>query len=122
MLFETIGQPRIFLWMLAAGMLIGAWYALLKGLRALLDAGVWLSLVCDVLFGLGAAALYCLALYAASYGALRLYAVLAALMGFGLFALGAFPMGKGLINTIKCAKRKLFVIFNRFCWIKVIFK
>ena len=122
MLFATVGQASIFLWMLAAGMLIGAWYALLAGLRRLLCAGVWLGLMCDLAFGLGAALLFCLALYAANYGALRLYAALAALMGFGLFALGAFPMGKGLINTIKCAKRTLFVIFNRFCWIKVIFK
>ena len=122
MLFETIGQHRVFLWMLAAGMLIGAWYGCMAGLRRLLEAGVWLGLLCDVGFGLGAAAIFCAALYAANYGALRLYAALAALMGFGLFALGAFPMGKGLINTIKCAKRKLFVIFNRFCWIKVIFK
>ena len=109
MLFETIGQYRIFLWMLAAGMLIGAWYGCMAVLRRLLEAGVWLGLLCDVGFGLGAAAIFCAALVAANYG-------------FGLVALGAFPMGKGLINTIKCAKRKLFVIFNRFCWIKVIFK
>ena len=122
MLFETIGQPRIFLWMLAAGMLIGAWYALLKGLRALLSAGVWLGLLCDVLFGLGAAALFCLALYAASYGALRLYAVMAALMGFAVFMLGACPPGRRALYVLKCTARRFFVKIRRYRWINVIFK
>ena len=74
MLFETIGQHRVFLWMLAAGMLIGAWYGGMAGVRRLLAAGVWLSLVCDVIFGIGAGAIFCAALFTANYGALRLYA------------------------------------------------
>ena len=122
MLFETIGQPRIFLWMLAAGMLIGAWYALLAGLRGLLRAGVWLSLACDVVFGLGAAALFCAALYAASYGAVRLYAALAALMGFIVFMLGAWPPGRRVIYALKCTAHRIFVKIRRYRWINVIFK
>ncbi len=122
MLFETIGQPSIFLWMLAAGMLIGAWYALLKGLRWLIRAGVWLSLVCDALFGLGAAALFCLALYAANYGAMRLYAALAALLGYAVFMLGACPPGGRALYVIKCTADRIFVKIRRYRWINVIFK
>ena len=122
MLFETIGQPRIFLWMLAAGMLIGAWYALLKGLRRLIRAGVWLSLMCDALFGLGAAALFCVALYAANYGAMRLYAALAALLGFMVFMLGACPPVHRALYALKCTANRIFVKIRRYRWINVIFK
>ena len=89
MLFTTLGQHRVFLWMLAAGALTGAWYAGMAALRRLLSAGPWLSLLADCAFGLGAAAIFCLALFTANYGQLRLYAVLADALGFGLFALGA---------------------------------
>lgn len=122
MLFETVGQARVFLWMLAAGMLIGAWYGAMAGLRRLLMAGVWLGLLCDAGFGLGAAVLFCGALYLANYGAIRGYAVLAALMGFVIFALGAFPPGKRAIYAIKCTMKRIFVKFSRYRWIKVIFK
>ena len=122
MLFETIAQPRIFLWMLAAGMLVGAWYGALAGLRRLLAAGVWLGLVCDMLFGLGAAAIFCGGLYLANYAALRLYHLLAAGLGFMAFALGAYPPGRRAVYVMKCAAKRIFVTFSRFRWIKVIFK
>ena len=53
MLFGTIGQGWVFVWMVAAGALIGAWYALLAALRRLLAAGTWLSLAADAAFGAG---------------------------------------------------------------------
>lgn len=122
MLFETIGQHRVFLWMLASGMLIGAWYGAMAGLRRLLRAGIALGLLCDLGFGLGAAGIFCLALYTASYGAFRLYAALAALIGFVIFALGAFPAGNRAVCIIKCTARRIFVTIRQNRWIKVIFK
>ena len=122
MLFSTLGQQRVFLWMLVSGMLIGAWYGCLACLRRLLAAGVWLSLMCDLLFGLGAGAIFCAALVTANYGALRLYAVAAALMGFMVFAMGVYPPGRRAIHVIKCTSAHIFVKIRRFRWINVIFK
>ena len=71
MLFSTAGQGWVFVWMLAAGALIGAWYALLAALRRLLCAGFWLSLAAATDLGAGAAVLFCGALVTADYGRVR---------------------------------------------------
>ena len=91
MLFSTVGQGWVFLWMVAAGALIGAWYGALAALRRLLSAGIWISLLADVAFGVGAAAIFCAALTAANGGEWRLYAALGAVLGFALFAAGVYP-------------------------------
>ena len=122
MLFETIGQIHVFVWMLAAGAAIGAWYACLAGLRRLLRAGVWLSLVADIAFGAGAAALFCLALVTANYGKPRLYAVLAAALGFALFAAGAYPPGRRIARGMARGLCRIFVKIRQLRWIKVIFR
>ena len=122
MLFSTIGQGWVFLWMVAAGAAIGAWYALLAGLRRLLAAGFWLSLAADVAFGAGAAAIYCAALVAADYGRARLYAALGALLGFALFAAGVFPAVRRAASAVAQAARRIFVKIRAYRWIKVIFK
>lgn len=122
MLFATIGQGWVFLWMAGAGALAGAWYALLAGLRRLLRAGFWLSLAADIAFGTGAAAIFCAALVAANYGAVRLYAVAGALLGFSLFAAGAYPPGRRAARAVAGAVRHFFVKIGRFRWIKVIFR
>lgn len=122
MLYATLGQLPVFLWMTAAGALIGAWYALLAGLRRLLRAGFWLSLAADVGFGAGAAVLFCAALYAANYGRLRLYAALAAGLGFALFMLGAYPPLRRLARAFAKALCQLYDAFREFRWNKIIFK
>ena len=122
MLFSTIGQGWVFLWMLAAGALIGAWYALLAALRRLLAAGFWLSLAADIAFGVGAAAIFCAALVAANYGRVRLYAVLATLLGFGLFAAATFGPARRAATTIAGTACRIFVKIREFRWIKVIFR
>ena len=71
MLFSTVGQGWVFVWMVAAGAAIGVWYALLAAVRRLLAAGFWLSLAADLAFGAGAAATFCAALVAADYGRVR---------------------------------------------------
>ena len=55
MLFATAGQFPLFLWMVGAGVAVGALYSLCAGLRRLLSAGFWLTLAADAFFGLAAA-------------------------------------------------------------------
>ena len=112
----------MFAWMLAAGALIGAWYACLAALRRLLSAGPWLSLAADAAFGAGAGAIFCLALYTANYGRLRLYCVLASVLGFALFVLGVLPPARAAIRWILAAFRRIFVKIGQVRWIKVIFR
>lgn len=122
MLFSTIGQGWVFVWMAAAGALIGAWYALLAALRRVLAAGFWLSLAADVAFGVGAAAIFCAALVAADYGRARLYALLGAISGFALFAAAAFPAAKRAASAAARAARHILVKIRSNRWIKVIFR
>ena len=122
MLFSTVGQGWVFVWMVAAGALIGAWYALLAALRRLLAAGFWLSLAADLAFGAGAALLFCAALVAADWGRFRLYSALGALLGFALFAAGVFPPTRRAASRLAGAFRHIFVKFRGFRWIKVIFR
>ena len=121
-LYETVGQLQVFVWMLAAGALMGAWYAVTALLRRLLEAGTWLGLCADAAFGLGAGAIFCLALYTANRGQVRLYAVLAAMLGFALFAGGVYPPGKRAISATIVIFRRIIVIIRNYRWINVIFK
>ena len=122
MLYATAGQGWVFAWMAAAGALIAAWYGLLAGLRRLLAAGFWLSLAADAAFGVGAAAIFCAALVAADYGRVRLYAILAAALGFALFAGAAFAPARGAARRLARRLRHIFVTIRGFRWIKVIFR
>ena len=122
MLYQTIGQFRVFLWMLAAGALMGAWYAVTALARRLLRAGLWLGLCADLAFGLVAGAVFCGALYTANYGELRLYAVLAAALGFALFAGGVYPPGKRMVSATIVTIHRILVKLRRHRWINVIFK
>ena len=122
MLFATIGQPQVFLWMLAAGVLIGAWYACMAAVRRLLCAGPLLSLVADLAFGIGAAAIFCLALCLANYGRMRLFACLAAAMGCALFIGGVLLPVKSVVCRASRAIRHIFATILQNSWIKVIFK
>ena len=88
MLFATVGQGARFIWMLAAGAVIGAWYMLTALLRRFIQAGFWLSLACDLLFGAGAAVILIAALIAGSYGQARPFDILGAICGAILFGAG----------------------------------
>ena len=68
MLFATIGQWKVFVAMMAAGLLVGLVYDLLAALRRLLRAGPLLSLCADLAFGLAAALVLGGALTFANYG------------------------------------------------------
>ena len=122
MLFSTIGQSDIFIWMVAAGVLMAAWYVLLEALRRLLRAGFWLTLASDLAFGVGAAVIFILALVTANYGQVRLFTVMGACLGFGLFMLGLYPPVKRLAAGILRAMCRLFHKIRQLRWIKVIFR
>ena len=122
MLFATIGQGVVFLWMTAAGVVIAAWYGLCAALRQLLSAGFWLSLAVDAAFGAGAAALFALALFTANYGSLRLYDLLASALGFALCAFALAKPAKMTCSGLCRVTCRFFVKLGRFRWIKAIFQ
>lgn len=122
MLFSTIGQFPVFLWMIAAGFIIGIWYALLAALRRLLQAGFWLSLACDLAFGAGAAAIFLAFLITANYGRFRFFAFLGALIGIILFAGCILPPTKALIGRVRKLICRIYFGLKRNRLIKVIFR
>ena len=122
MLFSTIHQGLLFLWMMAAGVLIGLWYALTLGLRRLIQAGFWLTLCCDLLFGAGCAVILCAFLVAGSYGALRPFELLGAICGALICLCAVLPplralgrwmsrLGQAVIKRLR-ASRFLQIIFK----------
>jgi len=122
MLFSTIGQNYVFLWMTGAGLIIGALYALCAGLRRLLEAGFWLTLLIDIVFGLGAAAILIAALVTGAYGAVRLYELLGAALGVILFELGFAPVIRSVLKLLRYVIRRIYDTVSHFRLIKVIFK
>jgi len=110
MLFETIGQDRVFLWMALFGAAGGGLYLLLAGLRGALHAGKALAAAVDLAFGLGLGALFALGLYTANYGAFRLYCLAGFCAGYALVMLGvAAPVSR----AAKSCARGLDRLFKR---------
>ena len=111
MLFSTIQQGLLFLWMMVAGVLIGAWYGLTLGLRRLIQAGFWLTLSCDLLFGAGCAVILCAFLVAGSYGALRPFELLGAICGALLCVCAVLPplraLGRWMARLYNAAAKRL---------------
>lgn len=122
MLFSTIGQLPVFLWMTGAGLLVGALYTLASSMRRLLCAGFWLTLIVDALFGLGAALILTAALVMGNYGQLRLYELLGAALGFILYVLGPDPLIRRGAAFLRRRLRHILVAISNFRLIKVIFK
>lgn len=86
MLFYTVGQSRIFLTMLYAGMCIGL-YAMLDSMaRRLFEAGRLLTFFMDLIFGAVIAVIIIFALTISADGELRLYSLMGALCGYILFS------------------------------------
>ena len=105
MLFATIHQGLLFLWMMAAGVFIGLWYALTLGLRRLIQAGFWLTLSCDLLFGAGCAVILCAFLVAGNYGALRPFELLGAICGALLCVCALLPPLRSLGRWLSRVQR-----------------
>ena len=122
MLFATIGQWKVFVAMMAAGLLVGLVYDLLAALRRLLRAGPLLSLCADLAFGLLSALLLGGALTLADYGRARLYPFLGAGAGLLLYALGPRRLGGTLFRAFARKFRRIWRRIVKFRPIKVIFR
>ena len=122
MLFATVGQGARFIWMLAAGAVIGAWYMLTALLRRFIQAGFWLTLACDLLFGAGAAVILIAALIAGSYGQARPFDVLGAAIGVLLFGVGILSPVWAFIRKIRLKFRQIMARLAKNHLINIIFK
>ena len=85
MLFYTVGQSRIFLTMLYAGMIAGGYILIDRALRRLFEAGRLLGLMMDLVMGAVLGCIVILGLMIASDGELRLYSILGTVCGYILF-------------------------------------
>jgi len=122
MLFATAAQGQNFIWMMASGIGIGIWYALTALLRRCMQAGFWLTLACDLLFGAGSAVIFILALVTGNYGRLRFFEALAALLGFLLFICGVYLPLRMFDSALLRRLRKIMAFIAKNRRIKVIFK
>ncbi len=122
MLFATIGQWKVLVAMMVAGLLVGLVYDLLAALRRLLRAGTLLSLCADLAFGLMSALVLGGALTFANYGQMRLFAFLGAGAGAALYALGPHRLGRGLLRAIVRKFRRIWRCIVKFRLFKVIFR
>ena len=122
MLFATVGQGALFVWMMLCGVVIGIWYALMALLRRILQAGFWLTLSCDLAFGVGCAAILLCFMVLGNYGQFRLYMLLGAAIGLALFAFAlASPLCR-LVFLLETGMKQIMtrIVKNRL--IKVIFR
>ncbi len=122
MLFATVGQGARFIWMMAAGAAVGAWYLVTALLRRFIQAGFWLTLCCDLLFGLGAAAILIAALIAGSYGQARPFELLGAMCGAGLFCAGFLAPLWSLLRRLRRNLDKTLAVLAKKHPINIIFK
>lgn len=109
MLFYTVGQSRIFLTMLYAGLIAGAYVMLDNAMRQLFQAGRLLSLLMDLVMGLLLGCIVIFALLLSADGELRLYALLGAVCGFILFTA---TLGR-LLPPLLCSLAKPIGLFFR---------
>lgn len=122
MLFYTIGQSRIFLAMLYAGLIVGLYAVLDRLARRLFRAGRILSAVMDVLLGLVAAAIVLTALLSSSDGELRLYALMGALCGWLIFTATLAPLTEALLLSSARLIRRIFLRLGRLTAVKKLLK
>lgn len=122
MLFATVGQGPLFVWMMAAGALIGLWGELVGVLRRAVSAGFWLNLLCDLLFALGGALMLALALVAGNYGQPRPFALMGALLGLIAFECGLAPPLRAFARALRHIFRKIVTGLSENRLIKIIFR
>ena len=92
MLFYTVGQSRIFLTMLYAGLVAGLYVSIDGAARRLFGAGRLMALLMDMLLGIVMAGVACFALMLAADGELRLYSLLGMLCGFLIYMATLAPL------------------------------
>ena len=122
MLFATVGQWKVFLARMVAGLLAGGIYDLLAALRHLLRAGPLISLAADLAFGLLSALLLGGMLTFACYGEARFFPFLGTGAGMLLYALGPHRLFCTLCRQIVRKIRQALRHIAKFRLIKVIFR
>lgn len=118
MLFATVGQGSVFLWMLLAGMLIGLLYDGFGLLRYVLRAGTALTMLLDVLWGAASGVLLAVMLVIANRGRLRLYVLAAVLLGFVLYRAAASRPMRMAVGRVGRLVKKLPI----FRLLKIVFR
>ena len=101
MLFSTANQAQIFIWMMAAGVVMGAIFALFEILRRMLHPNLILSLLLDVVLGGACAVVFIVALVLGNYGRVRFFEVAAAILGAALFEFGFQPPIRALMRRTR---------------------
>ena len=122
MLFDTIFQPLIFVWMMVCGGIIALWYALMALVRRLTEAGFWLSLLWDLIFGLGCAAILIAGLVIADYGRVRLYSLLGAVLGGIVTKFGLITPLQNVLGRFSAFLQGIVTKLAKYRLIKVLFK
>ena len=122
MLFSTISQPLIFIWMMFCGCIIGLWYGLISGVRRLMEAGFWLSLACDLVFGAGCAAILIAGLIIADHGRIRLYSLIAAILGAIMTKIALITPLCALLSHFMAFLHRIMTKLAKYRLVKVIFK
>ena len=122
MLFSTISQPLIFLWMMFCGCIIGLWYGLLAAVRKLMEAGFWLSLICDLVFGAGCAAILIAGLITADHGRIRLYSLIAVLLGAIMTRFALIAPISAAISHFTAFLHQIVTNLAKYRLLKIIFK
>ena len=122
MLFATISQPAVFLWMMLCGGIIALWYELMAAVRRLTEAGFFLSLLCDLIFGLGCAAILIAGLVTGDYGRVRLYSILGAVLGGIITKIGLITPFRNVLRRIGAFLQEIVTKLAKYRLIKVLFK
>lgn len=122
MLFYTVGQSRIFLMMLYAGLLVGLYLSMDSALRRLIQAGRIMNICMDLLFGVVLAGIVIVALMIAVDGELRLYALLGVLCGFLIYSATLGPLLRRLALLMKKPLSALLRAVLRLRPVKMFFK
>lgn len=122
MLFATVGQGALTVWMMAAGAAMGVCYLALAGLRRLIQAGFALTLICDLAYGALCAAIFIAFLVRGNYGRVRLFEIIAVLLGAGLSIFALEPPLKWIGKRLCALAKGIKAVLSENRLIKVIFK
>ena len=122
MLFYTIGQSRIFLDMLYAGLAVGLYVNIDSAARRLFAAGKLFAAAMDLILGTVIAAVACLALVIAADGELRLYSLMGLLTGYLIYMGTIAPLTGKLARLLLIPLRALRRFILRRTFIKKLLK
>ena len=122
MLFATIGQGAIFLWMTAAGAVIGAVTLAFDALRCILQAGKILSVALDFAAGAVASAVLIAALIIGNYGRVRFYELFAAALGLAMFRFAAASPAHAAMKKLAALLKAVGKRLNSYKVIKYLLK